>query len=611
VTKVCVFCNCHETGITRDHFGLDKVVIRSRFSQERHSAADDVSVMNRKNPARTLHRRRSLGLLRICIALIVLGVVTAKAPAAQAAPIATNRFVAVPSPTRLLDTRSDIGNQPTGKPGANSIITTQVIGRAGVPTDAVAVVLNVTATGAEGAGFITVYPAGQGVPTASNINTERNGQTIPNLVTVPIGAGGRVAFFSSIGTHLVADIFGFYVPSATSVSGRYIPTGPTRAIDTRNLRGPLAAREVLRVPLPGVPADALAAVLNVTVTAASGPGYWTVFAAGSTQPDTSNLNVDFAGQTIPNQVLAPVGNGAVNIFSWAGGHVIVDVAGYYTGSSGPASSTGLFVPISPTRFLDTRNPGPLNPLGNAFKPMPKWVVEMPVIGRSGIPAAASALVMNTTLTAASRPGFVTVFPAGSPLPETSTLNADRVGQTIANHSITPLTPRGVSLFTDGGTHLIADVTGWFTGFPRNATVPSPNNVMPATPFPMIIRIPSIGLVADLHDGIDIEGLNDGPGHWPGTGLPGSAGNMAIFGHRVSHTHPFRNLDQLHPGDEITIESNGIVYRYAMRETLITGPDDAETIGGWTPTPTLTLVACHPPGSVTYRIVVRAVLVDIT
>jgi sortase (surface protein transpeptidase) len=49
----------------------------------------------------------------------------------------------------------------------------------------------------------------------------------------------------------------------------------------------------------------------------------------------------------------------------------------------------------------------------------------------------------------------------------------------------------------------------------------------------------------------------------------------------------------------------------MKETLITGPDDAETIGGWTPTRTLTLVACHPPGSVTYRIVVRAVLVDIT
>lgn len=555
--------------------------------------------------------RRSVGLLRFALALMMLGLTIVKAPTAVAATVATNRFVVLPSPTRLLDTRNDVGNQPTGKPGAESITTTQIVGRAGVPADAVAVVLNVTATEAEGAGFVTVYPAGQAVPTASNINTERNGQTIPNLVTVPIGAGGRVAFFTSVGTHLVADIFGYYVPSAASVSGRYIPTGPTRAIDTRGLRGPIGAKETLRVPLPGVPADALAAVLNVTVTAATGPGFWTVFADGAALPETSNLNVDVAGQTIPNQVLAPVGNGAVNIYSWAGGHVIVDIAGYYTGSSGPASSTGLFVPISPTRFLDTRNPGPLNPLGNAFKPMPKWVVEMPVIGRSGIPSAASALVMNTTLTAASRPGFVTVFPAGSPLPGTSTLNADRVGQTIANHSITPITPRGVSLFTDGGTHLIADVTGWFTGFPRNATVPSPNNVMPATPFPMKIRIPSIGVSADLHEGIDIEGLNDGPGHWPGTGLPGATGNMAIFGHRVSHTHPFRDLDQLNPGDEITIETNGIVYRYVMRETLITGPDDAETIGGWTPTPTLTLVACHPPGSVTNRIVVRAVLVDIT
>jgi LPXTG-site transpeptidase (sortase) family protein len=556
-------------------------------------------------------RRVSLGSVGVlCVALSVLGGSAVSVSRASAA-IATNRFVSVSSPTRLLDTRSDVGNQPTGKPGAKTITTTQIIGRANVPAEAVAVVLNVTATAAEGAGYITVYPAGQEVPTASNINTERNGQTIPNLVTVPIGAGGRVAFFTSVGTHLIADIFGYYVPSATSVSGRYVSTEPTRAVDTRNFRGPLAAKEVLRVPLGGIPRDALAAVLNVTVTAATGAGYWTVFADGAQVPDTSNLNVDFAGQTIPNQVLAPVNNGAINIFTSAGGHVIVDVAGYYTGASGPASSTGLFVPISPTRFLDTRNPGPQNPLGSAFKPMPNWVVEMPVAGRSGIPAAASALVMNTTLTAASRPGFVTAYPAGSVRPDTSTLNADRTGQTIANHAISPLTPRGVAFFTDGGTHLIADVTGWFTGFPRNATVPSPNNVMPPTPFPMKISIPSIGITADLHEGIDIDGLNDGPGHWPGTGLPGSTGNMAIFGHRVSHTHPFRDLDQLHPGDAIAIESNGITYHYVLKETLITGPDDAETIGGWTPTPTLTLVACHPPGSVTYRIVVRAVLVDIT
>jgi LPXTG-site transpeptidase (sortase) family protein len=553
-------------------------------------------------------RRGSVGVL--CVALSVLGVSAARVPPASAV-IAANRFVSVSSPTRLLDTRSDIGNQPTGKPGAKSVITTQIIGRANVPAEAVAAVLNVTATAAEGAGYITVYPAGQDVPTASNINTERSGQTIPNLVTVPIGTGGRVAFYSSVGTHLIADIFGYYVPSATSVSGRYVATEPTRAIDTRNFRGPLAAKEVLRVPLGGIPTDALAAVLNVTVTAATGAGYWTVFADGAPLPGTSNLNVDVAGQTIPNQVLAPMSNGAIDIFTSAGGHVIVDVAGYYTGASGPASSTGLFVPITPTRFLDTRNPGPQNPLGNAFKPMPNWVVEMPVAGRSGIPAAASALVMNTTLTAASRPGFVTAYPAGSVRPLTSTLNADRTGQTIANHAISPLTPRGVAFFTDGGTHLIADVTGWFTGLPRNATVPTPNNVMPPTPFPMKISIPSLGVSADLHDGIDIEGLNDGPGHWPGTGLPGSPGNMAIFGHRVSHTRPFRDLDQLHPGDAIAIESNGITYHYRLKETLITGPDDAETIGGWTPTPTLTLVACHPPGSVTYRIVVRAVLVDIT
>lgn len=544
--------------------------------------------------------------------VVGLLVTSVHGPVAHAAAT-TNRFVSVPSPTRLMDTRSDQGNFPSGKPGTNSVTTTQVIGRAGVPSDAVAVVLNVTATQAEGAGFVTVFPSGVAVPTASNINTERNGQTIPNLVTVPIGSGGRVSFFSSVGTHLIADIFGFYVPAATSVAGRYIPTGPSRVYDSRNLRSPLGAGEVIQVPLTGVPTDALAAVLNVTVTGATGAGYWTVYAAGALRPDTSNLNIDSAGQTIPNQVLAPVGNGAIQIYTWAGGHVIVDVAGYFTGNNAAngSSSTGLFVPISPTRFLDTRHPGSLNPLGNAIKPLPDWVVEMPVTGRSGIPAAASAIVMNTTLTGASRPGFVTAYPAGSATPLTSTLNADHAGQTIANHAITPLATRGISLYTSGGSHLIADVTGWYTGTPRAATIAPPINTVPRPTFPMRIKIPAIGVDVPVHEGIDIDSLNAGPGHWPGTALPGDVGNTAIFGHRVSHTHPFRDLDALNPGDVITIESNGFTYTYVMEQTMITGPDDAETIGGWTPTPTLTLVACHPPGSVTYRIVVRARLVDIS
>ena len=536
---------------------------------------------------------------------------TTTALAGTTAAVATNRFVTVATPTRLLDTRSNVGNTPLGKPRANQITTTQVTGRAGVPSEAVAVILNVTAAVAEGAGFITVFPAGQSVPVASNINTERDGQTIPNLVTVPIGAAGRVSFFSSVGTHLIADIFGYYVPSSLTVSGRYIPTGPSRVVDTRDFRSPLAAMEVLPVTLPGIPTDALAAVLNVTVTAARGPGFWTVYAHGAPRPETSNLNIDMAGQTIPNQVLAPMKNGAIDLFTSSGGHVIVDVAGYFTGDSGTASSTGLFVPISPTRFLDTRQPGGQNPLGSFFRPRPNWVVEMPVIGRSGIPGAASAIVMNTTLTSASGAGFVTAYPAGTKLPLTSTLNADRTGQTIANHAITPLSSRGIALFTSGGAHLIADVTGWYTGIPRNATEPSPVNTMPTVAFPLRLTIPSIGIAVDVHEGIDIGGLDAGPGHWPGTGPSGISGNMAIFGHRVSHTHPFQDLDLLSSGDQIILESNGFRYRYVMTQTLITGPDDAETIGGWTPNPTLTLVACHPPGSTTYRIVVRAQLVDIT
>jgi hypothetical protein len=95
------------------------------------------------------------------------------------------------------------------KIGSDEVLEMQVTGVAGIPTSGVsAVSLNVTATGPTSEGFITVYPCGQ-VPTASNLNFIA-GQTIPNAVLVPINQFGRICFYSSSETDLIADINGWF-----------------------------------------------------------------------------------------------------------------------------------------------------------------------------------------------------------------------------------------------------------------------------------------------------------------------------------------------------------------------------------------------------------------
>ena len=87
-------------------------------------------------------------------------------------------------------------------------------------------------------------------------------------------------------------------------------------------------------------------------------------------------------------------------------------------------------------------------------------------------------------------------------------------------------------------------------------------------------------------------------------MPGQLGNSVFAGHRVTHSHPFRNLDRLVPGDEILITTATGTYTYRMTKQEIVGPTDVWVVNP-TPTATLTLFACHPPGSARQRIVVRA------
>ncbi len=117
-----------------------------------------------------------------------------------------------------------------------------------------------------------------------------------------------------------------------------------------------------------------------------------------------------------------------------------------------------------------------------------------------------------------------------------------------------------------------------------------------------IEIPRIGLNRSLFEGITISTFDKGPGHWPGTALPGELGNVVVGGHRTSKARPFRHLEQLQPGDEVIFTTDAGRFVYHVVRTEIVKPD-AMWIITQTEAYTATLFACNPVGSTKERIVV--------
>jgi sortase A len=141
------------------------------------------------------------------------------------------------------------------------------------------------------------------------------------------------------------------------------------------------------------------------------------------------------------------------------------------------------------------------------------------------------------------------------------------------------------------------------------TLPNPEEV-PADPRaaePLVelgtIEIPRINVGKSMFEGITLTTLDHGPGHWPGTAMPGHAGNVVIAGHRVSHDKPFRHLEQLEVGDDVILTTAEGRFVYKVTGTEVVYPD-ALWIADQTADYTATLFACHPAGSTRQRIVVH-------
>ncbi len=240
-------------------------------------------------------------------------------------------YAAPPAPSRIVDTRSGLG-APEAPIGSRHTLAVQVAAEAGVPADAAAVVLNVTATRSTSGGYLTVFPAGAGRPTASNVNYTK-GQTIAGLVLARLGTGGQVDVYAYGSTDVVVDVQGWIAPGTG-----YVPmAAPSRFLDTRNGTGDhlgaVPGGHAITLQMTGrggIPAGGVGAVmLNVTATGSTRGGYATVYPSGTSRPTASNLNYA-AGATIANSVVAKLGpDGAVSIFVNTTTDLVVDVSGYW------------------------------------------------------------------------------------------------------------------------------------------------------------------------------------------------------------------------------------------------------------------------------------------
>ncbi|MFI6324696.1 class E sortase [Nonomuraea sp. NPDC050556] len=132
----------------------------------------------------------------------------------------------------------------------------------------------------------------------------------------------------------------------------------------------------------------------------------------------------------------------------------------------------------------------------------------------------------------------------------------------------------------------------------------------------LLRIPRLG--RDYHyavvEGVDEEHLKQGPGHYPGTALPGQVGNFVVSGHRTTYGAPFNRIDELERDDEIVVEAREARYTYRVTSQQVVEPTDVDVVAPVPGKPDIsairpmiTLSTCHPEYSAAQRLIVYGVL----
>jgi hypothetical protein len=258
--------------------------------------------------------------------------------------------------------------------------------------------------------------------------------------------------------------------TTTYAPATYHALTPSRILDTRNgigLSGPSAshsARAFQVTGAGGVPAGATAVTGNVTVTAQTSAGYLYIGPTSTNNPTSSTLNFPVGDDRANGVTVALSGTGSLSVTfvaptSGPTAHVIFDVTGYFT----PDTSGATYHALTPTRILDSRSGTGLT---GAFVSHTARTFAV-AGGTSGVPANATAVTGNMTVTGQGSAGYLFIGPIAMDNPTSSTLNFP-VGDDRAN-GVTVALGTGGSLsitFVAPGpgptAHAIFDVTGYFT-----------------------------------------------------------------------------------------------------------------------------------------------------
>lgn len=455
-----------------------------------------------------------------CAAALAAVATIAVVPSAPTAPVVSAQSSALGAggeyhpltPARIFDSRTGLndtaplGAKPTSAQG--STFNVDILGQGGVPaevagvnTQVLAVVANVTVVGASRDGFLSIYPTGSAPGESSLVNFGPT-EAVPNLAVLGIGSGGQstISLVTPQGpgtAHVLIDVFGWISTSqyvdGTDAGARFKPIPPSRVLDTRSTPvpagwtsgQPIGTMGQLTLPIRGangvVPNSDTVTGVMVNVTAANNaPGNQPTFLAvtptatpAGQEPATSVTNVS-PGQVKANMAIVPVGpDGAIRIYNRSGAtHVIVDVLGYLERGAPDTTRAGRVIPLdAPFRVFDTRQTAfASTPLGFATKEEWSFKAFAESVSLNGTPVGKqSALLGNLTGTGLAPlvPGqpvttYMTIYPGNGAPPNSSNINVTP-GRSVPNMSLLTYGTVGSDPYTisaynfDGSIHYLLDV----------------------------------------------------------------------------------------------------------------------------------------------------------
>lgn len=292
--------------------------------------------------------------------------------------------------------------------------------------------------------------------------------TVSGDTATLIAAGGCTITASQAGNGTtygpaqpVSQSFAVSITAPTAL--QFVPVTPCRVVDTRLANGPFGAPELaagstrnFNIPSSncGIPSNAAAYSLNVTVVPDANLSYLSIWPSGQAQPVVSTLNSD--GRIKANAAIVPAGtNGGVAVYVSDASQVILDISGYFVANN---SSALAFYPLTPCRVVDTRLAN--GPLAGPY--LNGGVARtFPIQSSScNVPSTAQAYSLNFTAVPHSRLSFLTTWPAGQAQPNVSTLNSP--GVVAANAALVPAGSSGaISVYVSEDSDVVIDTNGYF------------------------------------------------------------------------------------------------------------------------------------------------------